>query len=135
LKTHYFNILIHHTYKDKVVLVTGASRGIGKAIAHRFANKGAYVIATATNKDSVQNISEDFASNKFSGIALMLNIADKTSVEDFGKIIKDLNSPNILINNAGITRDNLLMRMKDEEWEDVIDTNLTGMFRMTKLCL
>ena len=64
-----------------------------------------------------------------------MNIADKSSVEDFGNNIKDLNSPDILINNAGITKDNLLMRMKDEEWEEVINTNLNGMFRMTKLCL
>ena len=122
-------------YKNKVILVTGASRGIGKAIIKRFASQGAFVIGTATSKDSVKNISDDLAKNNFIGIGLMLDIADKTSIEEFKRNIKDLNSPNILINNAGITRDNLLMRMKDEEWEDVISTNLTGMFRMTKLCL
>ncbi len=123
------------TYKDKVILVTGASRGIGKAIIKRFASQGAFVIGTGTSKDSVKNISDDLSKNNFAGIGLMLDIADKSSVEEFERNIKDLNSPNILVNNAGITRDNLLMRMKDEEWEDVIGTNLTGMFRMTKLCL
>ena len=126
---------MQNTYKDKVVLVTGASRGIGKAIVDRFANKGAYVIATATTKDSVKKISDNFSKNNFKGVGLILDIADKFSVEDFGNNIKDLNSPDILINNAGITKDNLLMRMKDEEWEEVINTNLNGMFRMTKLCL
>mgnify|MGYP001465627105 CR=1 FL=1 len=122
-------------YKNKVVLVTGASRGIGKAIAMRFASQGAYVIATATTQDSLKNITDDLDKNNFSGMGFVLNVADKSSVEDFERNIKDLNPPNILINNAGITRDNLLMRMKDKEWDDVIDTNLTGMFRMTKLCL
>ncbi len=123
------------TYKDKVVLVTGASRGIGKAIAERFANQGAYVIATGTTKDSVKKICDNFSQNSFKGIGLVLNIADKSSVEEFTTAIKDLDSTDILINNAGITKDNLLMRMKDEEWEEVINTNLNGMFRMTKLCL
>ena len=135
LKTHYFKILMSDAYKNKVVLVTGASRGIGKAIAYRFAKQGAYVIATATTKDSVKKISDDFSENNFAGKGLTLNIADKSSVKEFENNIKDINSPNILINNAGITKDNLLMRMKDEEWEDVINTNLSGMFRMTRLCL
>ena len=126
---------MQNNYKEKVVLVTGASRGIGKAIVDRFASQGAYVIATATTKDSVKKISDNFSKNNFEGVGLILNIADKSSVEDFGNNIKDLNSPDILINNAGITKDNLLMRMKDEEWEEVINTNLNGMFRMTKLCL
>ena len=102
---------MQNTYKEKVVLVTGASRGIGKAIVDRFASQGAYVIATATTKDSVKKISDNFSKNNFKGLGLILNIADKSSVEDFGNNIKDLNSPDILINNAGITKDNLLMRM------------------------
>ena len=122
-------------YKDRVVLVTGASRGIGKAIATRFAGQGAFVIGTATTESSADQISKDFEARKYSGSGLVLNIADKSSVEEFGNNIKELDAPNILVNNAGITRDNLLMRMKDDEWENVINTNLTGMYRITKLCL
>ena len=126
---------MNEIYKNKVVLVTGASRGIGKAIAYKFASQGAYVLGTATTEESAQKISNNFKKNKFLGFGFVLNIAKKSSVEQFEKNIKDLDAPNILINNAGITRDNLLIRMKDDEWEDVIHTNLTGMFRMTKLCL
>ena len=126
---------MNEIYKNKVVLVTGASRGIGKAIAYKFASQGAYVLGTATTEESAQKISNNFKKKKFLGIGFVLNIAKKSSIEQFEKNIKDLDAPNILINNAGITRDNLLMRMKDDEWEDVIHTNLTGMFRMTKLCL
>jgi 3-oxoacyl-[acyl-carrier protein] reductase len=126
---------MNEIYKNKVVLVTGANRGIGKAIAYKFASQGAYVLGTATTEESAQIISNNFKKKKFLGSGFVLNIAKKSSIEQFEKNIKDLDAPNILINNAGITRDNLLIRMKDDEWEDVIHTNLTGMFRMTKLCL
>jgi 3-oxoacyl-[acyl-carrier protein] reductase len=126
---------MNEKYKDKVVLVTGASRGIGKAIATKFAEQGAFIIGTATSESSADQITKELEANKYSGIGLVLNIADKSSVEKFENKLKDLDAPNILINNAGITRDNLLMRMKDDEWEDVINTNLTGMYRVTKLCL
>jgi 3-oxoacyl-[acyl-carrier protein] reductase len=122
-------------YKDKVVLITGASRGIGKAISTKFAEQGAFVIGTATSDKNAEQISKYLEANQFSGTGLVLNIADKSSVEEFAEKLKEFDTPNILINNAGITRDNLLMRMKDDEWEDVINTNLTGMYRITKLCL
>ena len=122
-------------YKNKAVLVTGASRGIGKEIAIKFAQQGAFVIGTATTEASAEKITKSIAADNYSGIGLVLNIADKTSVEEFAEKLKEVSAPNILVNNAGITRDNLLMRMKDDEWEDVINTNLTGMFRVTKLCM
>ena len=122
-------------YKNKVVLVTGASRGIGEAIANKFALLGAHVIGTGTTTESAQRITDKFVDKNLSGTGLVLNISEKKSVETFAKIIQEMDAPSILINNAGVTRDNLLMRMKDDEWDDVINANLTGMFRITRLCL
>ena len=119
-------------YKGKVVLVTGASRGIGKAIAQKFVQQGAFVIGTGTSEASANKISDELAGN---GTGLVLDLSAKSSIDDFADKLGALNPPNILVNNAGITRDNLLMRMKDEEWDDVITTNLTGMYKVTKLCL
>jgi 3-oxoacyl-[acyl-carrier protein] reductase len=120
----------------EVALVTGASRGIGKAIATALGNKGATVIGTATSEDGAQAISEAFAASGIKGAGRVLNVTDPASIES---LIKDVQSeygaPTILVNNAGITRDNLLMRMKDDEWDDVIETNLTSAFRMSKACL
>ena len=117
----------------EVALVTGASRGIGAAIAAALVGAGATVVGTATSDNGAAAISETLGA---SGRGLVLNIADDDSVQ---AAIKDIQgnegSPTILVNNAGITRDNLLMRMKAEEWDDVISTNLSGAYRVSKSCL
>lgn len=117
----------------EVALVTGASRGIGAAIAATLAASGARVIGTATSQGGADGISSALGS---SGRGAVLNIADDESVQT---LIKDIQAsegaPSILVNNAGITRDNLLLRMKPEEWDDVLSTNLTGTFRVSKACL
>jgi 3-oxoacyl-[acyl-carrier protein] reductase len=117
----------------KVALVTGASRGIGKAIAERLADDGFFVVGTATSDSGAQAISAYLGDN---GSGLTLNVADPGSVAKVIKTISDsYGTPGVLVNNAGITRDNLLMRMKDEEWDDIINTNLTSVFRMSKAVL
>jgi 3-oxoacyl-[acyl-carrier protein] reductase len=117
----------------EVALVTGASRGIGAAIAATLTAAGARVIGTATSQGGADGISSALGS---SGRGAVLNITDDESVQT---LIKDIQAnegaPSILVNNAGITRDNLLLRMKPEEWDDVLSTNLTGTFRVSKACL
>ena len=117
----------------EVALVTGASRGIGAAIAAALAGAGATVVGTATSQGGADGISEALGGG---GRGVVLNIADDDSVQ---AAIKDINdnegAPTILVNNAGITRDNLLMRMKGDEWDDVLSTNLSGLYRVSKACL
>ena len=117
----------------EIALVTGASRGIGAAIAASLGAAGATVIGTATSQGGADGISKALGST---GRGMVLNVADEESVQ---AAIKDLQAnegnPSILVNNAGITRDNLLMRMKQEEWDEVLQTNLTGLYRMSKACL
>ena len=114
-------------------MVTGASRGIGAAIAKALLAAGATVVGTATTQAGADGISATLGGN---GRGMILDVSDDESIQT---VIKDLQaregSPTILVNNAGVTRDNLLMRMKDDEWSDVIATNLTGTYRLCKACL
>ena len=122
--------------EGQVALVTGASRGIGRSIAVTLAKAGAYVIGTATSEDGVQSIKQTLADEGLEGSAYVLNVTDTSSIKTFEEALKSADlSPVILVNNAGITKDNLLMRMKDDEWEDVINTNLNAIYRITKMCL
>jgi 3-oxoacyl-[acyl-carrier protein] reductase len=117
----------------EVALVTGASRGIGASIAGALAACGARVVGTATSQGGADGITAALGGR---GRGIVLNVADDESVT---AAIKDIQgnegSPSILVNNAGITKDNLLMRMKQEEWDEVIATNLTGLYRVSKACL
>jgi len=117
----------------EIALVTGASRGIGAAIAGSLGAAGATVIGTATSQGGAEGISKALGDK---GRGIVLNVADEESVQAALKELQaNEGNPTILVNNAGITRDNLLMRMKQEEWDEVIATNLTGLYRMSKACL
>ncbi|MDT4288051.1 3-oxoacyl-ACP reductase FabG [Methylomonas sp. MO1] len=117
----------------KLAIVTGASRGIGRAIAEKLVADGFFVVGTATSDSGAEAISAYLGEN---GKGYKLNVADAADIESFIKTTGDAyGTPAVLVNNAGITRDNLLMRMKDEEWDDIINTNLTSIFRMSKAVL
>ena len=124
------------SYDGKVALVTGASRGIGKAIAEALGNQGFVVIGTATTESGAEKITENLKSLNIQGQGMALNVTSADEVSNTIKAITDAyGAPLVLVNNAGITKDNLLMRMKDDEWYDVVETNLNAVFRVTKACL
>lgn len=122
--------------KDQTALVTGATRGIGQAILLEMAKEGAFVIGTATSENGVDSISKTLKDNNIKGAVYILNVSDQASIDNLVERLTETDKlPTILVNNAGITRDNLLMRMKDYEWDTVIETNLTSVFRMSKAFL
>lgn len=122
--------------QGEVALVTGASRGIGMSIARILGAQGATVVGTATSEKGAQAISDYLAEAGITGAGMALDVTDADSVDATLKAITDqYGVVSILVNNAGITRDNLLMRMKDEEWQDIINTNLTSIFRLSKAVL
>ena len=119
--------------QGKIALVTGATRGIGRAIAEELMSKGAFVIGTATSEKGAESISAYLGEK---GRGLVLNVADQSSTETVLEHIKqEFGDIDILVNNAGITRDNLLMRMKDDEWFDILQTNLTSVYHLSKAML
>jgi 3-oxoacyl-[acyl-carrier protein] reductase len=121
---------------NRITLVTGASRGIGRAIALAFGRSNCTVIGTATTDEGASKITAAFAAEGIKGEGIMLNVTAMESVNNAFSLIKDkYGAPEILINNAAITQDNLLLRMKENEWSDVIETNLNAIYRLSKACL
>lgn len=124
------------TLESKVALITGASRGIGKVILEKLAKDGATVIGVDYNEEFAEAITKNINELGFKGEGLVMDVTKQESIENcMEEIIKKYGPPTILVNNAGVTRDNLLMRMPQEEWDQVIATNLTSVFRLSRLCI
>lgn len=124
------------SFEGKVSLVTGASRGIGASIADTIGREGGVVIGTATSESGAQKISDRMKEQGINGEGMVLNVTDPDSVKELIKSITEKNGAvSVLVNNAGITKDNLLMRMSEDEWHDVVNTNLSAVFRLSKACL
>lgn len=124
------------TSEAKIALVTGASRGIGRAIALELGQNGMIVIGTATTEQGAESIDAYLKEAGIQGYGMVLNVASESSVKSGLESLENrFGSVNVLVNNAGITRDNLLMRMKDDEWYDVIETNLNSIYRLCKSCV
>lgn len=122
--------------KDKIALVTGASRGIGQGIALALGREGATIIGTATTAEGADRITQVFKDENINGCGLTLNVTSQESVEALLPTIKDrFGVVTILVNNAAITQDNLFLRMKEDEWFQVIETNLNSIYRLSKACL
>jgi len=122
--------------ENEIAFVSGASRGIGKEIALSLGAQGAVVIGTATSENGAENISNYLKEKGIKGQGMVMNVTDQDSISDTVKAITEgFGAPTILINNAGITRDNLVMRMKDAEWDDIMNTNLSSIFKVSKACL
>lgn len=122
--------------EGKIALVTGATRGIGKAIAQQLASQGATVIGTATSESGAEQIKATLAEIGNAGTGIVLDVSSLESIEAvIAQINEQFGAPTILVNNAGITRDNIMLRMKDEEWDAVIATNLSSIYRVSKAVL
>lgn len=122
--------------KEKLALVTGASRGIGRAIAERLARDGFWVVGTATTDQGAEAIRDYLAAQGLEGTGQTLDVTVPGAIEAFMEALSESHgTPSVLVNNAGITRDNLLMRMKDEEWEAILATNLTSVFKLSRACM